>query len=158
MISINIPQERKPIVIGKDCEIKADVEHRTKTKIKIGKEIEIEGDPESEAKASELVKAIGRGFSPHVAYKLLDEEVLLDVITIKGTPNTIKRLMSRIIGTQGKAKKNIERLTDASIAVYGKTVSIIGNYKEINKARSAIEMLIAGRTHSHVWRQLERRR
>ncbi len=157
MIAISIPKERSAILIGKEGGIKALIEKRADVKISVfDGDVSISGDPEKEARVEEIVKAIGRGFPPEIALNLLSEDRVLDVITIKGTSNTIKRLAARIIGTQGKARKNIEKLTGASVAVYGKTVSIIGSYKESEKARTAIEMLIMGRRHSFVWTYLER--
>lgn len=155
MVLLNIPEERKAILIGKEGKVKEKIESLTSTKISIGEEVGIEGDAENLLKTSEMVKAIGRGFSPDIALRLADEDFRLDVMNIKGSPNTIKRLLSRVIGTKGKAKQNIENFTGASIAVYGKTVSIIGRYKEAEDARTAIEMLLAGRKHTTVWRYLE---
>lgn len=157
MLSLKIPEERVAILIGKSGATKALIEKKTKTRIHAGEEIEIDGDWETETKAGDIVKAIGRGFSPGKALRLVSPEVQLDVISLKGSPNTIKRLLARVIGTQGKSRKSIERLTGAYIAVYGKTISIIGNQKQAMNARSAVEMILSGRTHSHVWRQLESR-
>ena len=157
MLSLKIPEERVAILIGRSGATKALIEKRTETKIYAGGEIEIDGDWETEAKAGDIVKAIGRGFSPGKALRLIVPEVQLDVISLKGSPNTIKRLLARVIGTQGKSRKNIERLTGAHIAVYGKTISIIGDQNQAMNARSAVEMLLSGRTHSHVWKRLEER-
>ena len=157
MITVNIPEERKAILIGRGGETKLKLEKRTYTKINVGKEVEIYGDPESELKVSDIIKAIGRGFSPAKALTLLEGDCVFDVISLKGTPNTIKRLMSRVIGSGGKAKKKIEFLTHASIEIYGKTISIIGTHREAENARHAIEMLLSGRTHNFVWRTMERK-
>lgn len=156
MLSLKIPEERVAVLIGESGATKALIEKKTKTKIHAGEEIVIDGDWETETKAGDIVKAIGRGFSPGKALRLVSPEVQFDVISLKGSPNTIKRLLARVIGTQGKSRKNIERLTGAYIAVYGKTISIIGNQKQAMNARSAVEMLLSGRTHSHVWKQLEK--
>ncbi|HLD41840.1 MAG TPA: KH domain-containing protein [archaeon] len=156
MILVSIPQERKAVLIGKDGQAKVQIEKKTGTRIRISEEVEIKGDWETETKAAEVIKAIGRGFAPTKALRLLQGENILDVISLKGSPNTIKRLMSRVIGTGGKAKKNIEKLCQVSISIYGKTVSIIGNQKQVQLARTAIEMLISGRMHSYVWRHLEK--
>ncbi len=152
MLLVNIPEERKPILIGKDGATKASIEKKTKTKIKISVEIQIEG--ENELVAGEIVKAIGRGFSPHRALRLLGSDCLLDVIQIKGTQKKIKRLMSRVIGTHGKTRSNIEESTRASVSVYGRTISIIGNYKQVDNAKEAIEMLLQGSKHTTVYRYL----
>ncbi len=155
MVLVNIPEQRKAVLIGKEGGTKRKIESLSGTKIFVGDEIQIEGDAENLIKTSEIIKAIGRGFPPETALKLGDERFCLDVINIKGSPNTIKRLLSRVIGTDGKAKQNIQNLTGASIAVYGKTVSIIGDYKQMENARVAVEMLLAGRKHTTVWRYLE---
>ncbi len=152
---VSIPEERKAVLIGRDGEIKKRLEKLTETSIRIGNEIEIEGNPETLIKTTEIIKAIGRGFSPEIAFRLMDDDSCFDVITIKGSSNTIKRLLSRVIGTDGKAKKNIQKLTSASLVIYGKAISIIGSYTEVENARAAVEMLLAGRKHTTVWRYLE---
>ena len=155
MISVSIPNERKAILIGKIGSTKEKIEKRTGTKITVADEIEIEGDWEKEPIAGEVVKAIGRGFSPSKALILTQKDIFLDVISLKGSPNTIKRLMSRVIGTSGKAESNMERYCSVSISVYGKTVSIIGSQDKNRLARTAVEMILAGRMHNHAWRYLE---
>ena len=158
MITITIPQDRVPVLIGRSGKTKEFIEKKTGTKITVGQEIIISGDPEMELKCSDIAKAIGRGFHPNRATRLLLEGTVLDVITIKGNFNTIKRVAARIIGSQGKARKNIEKLTGAAIAVYGKTVSIIGSQKEASNAREAVELIILGRKHGSVWKHLENNR
>ncbi len=152
MFTVNIPEERKPILIGKAGATKKFIEKKTNTRIKVGAEVEIEG--ENEFLTGEIVKAIGRGFSPNRALKLLDSNYLLDVIQIKGSPDKIKRLLSRVIGTHGKTRKNIEDSTHAFISVYGRTISIIGSYKEVENAREAVEMLLEGSKHTTVYKYL----
>jgi len=153
MFNLNIPEDRRPILIGKDGETKKLIEKKTKTKISIDDEITIEGD--NQLVTGEIIKAIGRGFSPQRAMRLLDSDSIFDVIQIKGTPKKIKRLMSRVIGREGKARRNIENMTGAFISVYGKTISIIGNYKEVEYARKGVEMLLKGHKHPYVYRHLE---
>ncbi len=155
MIFVSIPNERKAILIGKDGTTKIKLEKKTGTKITVADEVAIEGDWETEVRAAEVVKAIGRGFSPSKALSLTRKDIFLDVISLKGSPNTIKRLMARVIGTSGKAKANIERFCGVSISVYGKTVSIIGTESRTRTARTAVEMILAGRMHNYVWRYLE---
>ncbi len=153
MFNLNIPEDRRPILIGKNGETKKLIEKKTKTKISIDDEITIEGD--NQLVAGEIIKAIGRGFSPQRALRLLDSDSIFDVIQIKGTPKKIKRFMSRVIGSQGRARRNIENMTGAFISVYGKTISIIGNYKEVEHARKGVEMLLKGHKHPYVYRHLE---
>lgn len=154
--TLRIPDNRKPVLIGKNGETKKHVEKKTRTEIAVGDEISISGELPDVLKSVDIVKAIGRGFSPRIALGMLSEDCTLDIISIKGTENTIKRLMARVIGKSGKARKNIENLTGAHISVYGKTISIIGKSDEVGPARRLIEMLLSGRMHSYVYRRLER--
>jgi ribosomal RNA assembly protein len=58
----------------------------------------------------------------------------------------------------GKTRGIIEELTDANVAVYGHTVSLIGTFEQIEVAREAIRMLVRGSMHSTVYRFLHRKR
>ncbi|MEM0356058.1 MAG: KH domain-containing protein [Desulfurococcaceae archaeon] len=111
-------------------------------------------------KARDIVKAIGYGFNPEIAMELIDEDKMLVVINVKDyvgdKPNHIQRLLGRVIGEGGKAKRNIEELTKTKISIYETNISIIGDYDSIELAKTAIEMLLQGRQHSTVYRYLER--
>lgn len=152
---INIPEERKPVLIGKKGKDKKRIEKATKTRIKVGEDIVVEGEPFDSLKALEIIKAIGRGFSPKSALKLIKENISLIIIKVEGTPNTRKRLLARVIGSGGKSKKNIEKLTNTEISVYGKTISIIGEYKKAEKAEKSIRILLSGKTHNYAYRYLK---
>lgn len=158
MIEItNIPEERKAVLIGKEGTVKKELEHRTHTIIKIENGVQIQGDTLDIIKAKEVIKAIGRGFSPEKAFKLLEDEYQLDVISLKGeTPKKIKRLFARVIGTKGSTKRRIEMETGVDISVYGKTVSIIGVWGQLGVARKAVEDLLVGRSHAYVYNKLSR--
>ena len=155
--TILIPRMRIPVVLGTNGATKHDIEEKTNTKIFIGEEITIEGEALDVMAAENIIKAIGRGFAPSKALKLLDEEKVLYVFQLPKTENELTRIRSRIIGTMGKARRNLERLTNTQISVYGKTVSIIGCYEDADRAKEAIEKLIFGSTHSNVYRFLELR-
>jgi len=120
-------------------------------------------DPSLVFRAKEVVTAIGRGFSPERAFRLLQsEDVMLDIIDLRETvgrsPADIQRLKGRIIGKEGKTRRIIEELTDADISVYGHTVAIIGNFDQASAAREAILMLIKGSQHGTVYKFLQRKR
>jgi len=120
-------------------------------------------DPSSLFRAKEVVIAIGRGFSPERAFRLLDdEESMLEVIDLRGaagkSQSDIKRLKGRIIGRMGRTRRLIEELTDTNISVYGHTVSIIGNIDQVGVAREAVQMLIRGSQHNTVYRFLYNKR
>ena len=67
-------------------------------------------------------------------------------------------MKGRLIGTEGKARKTIETLTDCYISVYGKTVAIIGEVRDVSLARSAVEGLLRGAPHGNIYKWLEKRK
>jgi len=153
-----IPEERKAVLIGKKGKVKEDLESETGTRIRVDDAVEIEGGPRDVYRAKEVVKAIGRGFSPEHAFLLLEEGYELCIISLHGErANIVKRLMGRVIGRKGASRRIIEQSTGAFLSVYGKTVSIIGKWEQVAKAREAVEALLAGRKHGGVYRKLEKR-
>lgn len=152
---VRIPEERKPVLIGKDGKEKALIERKAGVSLRVKEDVEIEGPAEKVFTAKEIIRAIGRGFSPKDALELLNENYQLLVISLKGEKeNTVKRLMGRVIGRRGTTRHIIERETGALIAVYGKTVSIIGSDDSSWNARQAVEDLLSGRTHGYVYKRL----
>lgn len=153
---INIPEERKAVLIGKNGETKNRIEKATKTKIFVKEDVEIDGEPLDSLKAKEIVQAIGRGFSPEISLGLLKEDTALLITKITGSEKTIKRKLARVIGSHGKARKNIEFLTNTHISVYGKTISVIGKYEDAMNAKNAIDSLLSGSMHGYIYKNLER--
>jgi len=158
---LKIPEERIGVLVGENGSEKREIERRTKTKIKIdGCEISIEGEPMDEWIAKDIVKAIGRGFSPEKALKLLDESYSLEIINLTDFANTekaIKRKRARIIGENGKTRKTIEEMTNTYVSIYGKTISIIGNYENLEIAKEAIIRLLEGASHTSVYKFLKKK-
>ncbi len=157
MIStVMIPDERKNILIGKNGYTRKRIEQKTRTKIEIGNDVKIEGESLDVMKTEQIIKAIGRGFTPRKALILLDDEYQLTVISLVGeTQNTIKRLFARVIGRDGKTRRRIEQDTRTVISVYGKTVAIIGKSNELDYARNAVEQILRGRSHGYVYKRLD---
>lgn len=156
--NIKIPEERLPVLIGKKGMTKRFIERKTKTKIAAGEEeIIIEGESIGVLDAESIIKAIGRGFSPEHAELLLDEENTLVIMDLPKSKKSQKRLKSRLIGTRGKSRRNIERLTGTYISVYGKTISLIGSYNNVNLAEQAVQKIIKGIPHRFVYEFLEAR-
>ncbi len=167
---VKIPMERVGVLIGEKGSIKKQIEEATATKLNIDSKtggVEITQDPSAPdpagiLKARDLVLAIGRGFSPQRAFRLLEEGQLLEIIDLKqyvgDSKNALIRVKGRIIGENGKARRTIEEYSGAYISVYGHTVSIIGDYDQARIAREAIEMLIRGAQHGTVYRFLEKAR
>jgi len=168
---LRIPKERVGVLIGPEGKIKKSIEEALSVELQVESESggitimmnEKAEDPSLLFKAKDVVTAIGRGFSPEHAFRLIrNEEAILDVIdlrTIFGrSESDIRRVKGRIIGMDGKTRKIIEELTDSDVAVYGHTISIIGNIEEAQVAREAVQMLIDGSMHSAVYRFLHRKR
>ena len=168
---VKIPKERIGVLIGPDGQVKQRLEKRLKVKIDINSEtgdITINLNPEAQDpsllfKAKDYVLAVGRGFSPERANKLLeDEDNMLTIIDLRAifgrSQSDIKRIKGRIIGKEGKTRRIIEELSETYISVYGHTVSIIGGVEQSEIAREAISMLIKGSQHVTVYKYLQRKR
>ncbi|MAG18146.1 MAG: RNA-processing protein [Candidatus Diapherotrites archaeon] len=161
-----VPHERIGSVIGKNGSTKREIELKTNTKLKVdSKEGEIEilqkGDSLGHFNAMRIVKAIARGFSPEKAFRLLEEGTIIEIIDLKEiigkSHGTMTAKKGRVIGSNGKAREEIETDTGANISVYGKTISIIGKEEEIEKAKKAVEMLLGGASHQAVYGSLRRK-
>jgi len=168
---IKIPKERIGVLIGPKGSVKELIERRLNVELDIDSktgdvEITLNEDAEDPSllfRAKDVVRAIGRGFSPERAFKLLEDEdkvfEMIDLRDIFGrSQSNIKRVKGRIIGKDGKTRRIIEELTGALVSVYGDTVSIIGNIEQVETAREAVKMLIKGSQHRTVYKFLQRKR
>lgn len=164
---MRIPKERVGALIGTDGETKELIERRAGVKLQIDTEGEVNieenpQDPLAALKVMDLTKAIGRGFSPQRAIRLLDDDEYLEVIElgdfIGKKSDQLARVRSRLIGTNGKTRRIIEDLTGAHMSIYGSTVSLIGNSVQLPVAKTAVEMILRGSEHATVYRYLERSR
>ncbi|HDP96855.1 MAG TPA: RNA-processing protein [Euryarchaeota archaeon] len=166
---LRIPRERVGSLIGRKGETRKLIEKETGVELRIDSaegEVEIDyrrcTDPSMALVAVDIVKAIGRGFSPKNALLLINDDYLLEVIDIRDyvgkKPNHVIRLRSRIIGSNGKTRKLIEDLTDTHISVYGNTVSIIGGSEQMTVCIRAVDLLLSGSEHSTVYHFLEKHR
>jgi ribosomal RNA assembly protein len=167
---LRIPKERVGVLIGPEGKTKKIIEEKLSVELQIDGEggvtimlAEKAEDPSLLFRAKDVVTAIGRGFSPEHALRLIrDDEAMLDVIDLRAifgrSESDIRRIKGRIIGMEGKTRRTLEELTDTSVSVYGHTIGIIGNMEQVQAAREAIQMLIDGSLHSTVYRFLHRKR
>lgn len=154
---VKIPKDRVGVVIGEGGSTLEEIEDRTETSLDVvDNSVEIEGESLKVIKAKDIVKAIARGFSPRKALKLLNDNYYLDIVDISSFGNNLERIRGRVIGTSGKTRNKIESSTNTLVSIYGKTVSIIGTYEDVDKARKAVDMLLEGRHHATVYKYLER--
>lgn len=140
------------------------VEERCKVKIEKGDDevvIEAQGGGE-EWIAEQVLKAICFGFESKIAFKLLDDSYFLDVVDLQqafhGSQKKMERYKARIIGERGTAKKKLQELSGAFLAVADEQIAIIGEYEEIRAAKEAILRLLEGKEHNGVYAYLEKQR
>jgi len=168
---LKIPKDRVGALVGPEGHVKKGIEKAFSIELQVDSNTgdvtmtltRDATDPSMLFRAKDVINAIGRGFSPEHAFRLLrNEDALLDIIDLRTafgrSESDIKRVKGRIIGMNGKTRQIIEELTDTNVAVYGHTVSIIGEVEQAQVAREAIQMLVRGSMHSTVYRFLHRKR
>jgi ribosomal RNA assembly protein len=168
---VRIPKERVGVLIGPEGQVKRDIETRLQVKLEIESEgggVEINmsenaTDPSMLLRAKDVVTAIGRGFAPDQAFRLIrSEETAFDFIDLRTifdrSDSDIRRVKSRIIGMNGKTRRTIEELTEADMVVYGHTVGFIGTFEQVDVARNAVQMIIQGCEHHTVYNFLQKKR
>ena len=168
---VKIPGDRIGALVGPNGTIKSIIERKLSVLLEIDSDdgsVQITlpsnaEDPTVLFRAKEVITAIGRGFAPEHAFRLLDdEEIVFEVIDLRETvgrsPSDLKRLKGRVIGKEGKTRRIVEELSEANISVYGHTISIIGYPDQVAIAREAISMLIRGSLHGTVYRFLHKKR
>ena len=156
-MQINIPENRVSILIGEKGKTKRLIEKLTKSKLTISNKGNITILSEN-LKTRDIVEAIGRGFNPKIALKLISEDIIFDLIEINDfSKNKLRQssLRSRVIGRNGSAKKMIETRTNTDITVFGKTVAFIGKVEDVYLARRTIELILQGSQHGSVYRWLK---
>lgn len=161
---VKVPADRIGVVIGKGGSTVREIEERTGVELDVDSEngvVEIDrsdADPVLGWIVKDVIKALGRGFSPEKALGVLEDDRALEVIEITAYEDSSKgmrRLRGRVIGSDGKTRNLIEELTETHLAIKGKTVSIIGGPRGVEAASEAVRSLLEGAPHGAVYRQLE---
>lgn len=165
---VRIPVERVGAVIGKEGATKRFLEEEMGVKLSIdSKEGVVTVKADSALKtdpfsATRVIEAIGRGFSPQRARRLLDEGMALEVIDLRDyagrSVNALARIRGRVIGLKGKSRRVIEELTGCHLSVYGRTVAVIGEAAEVQLASHAVRTLATGSQHKTVYNALQKAR
>jgi ribosomal RNA assembly protein len=109
---------------------------------------------------SEVLEAIASGFDFDVATLLKDENYVLKKVKLKNyaSGSRLEVVKGRIIGTQGKSKRVIEKLTECDLCLCDNFISLIGGAEHVEVASKAIESLIRGAKHANVFKFLEKSR
>ncbi len=169
-VSAMIPRDRIGVLVGPKGAVKSTIENKLAVDLKIDSDtgtVDIgvrpdSPDPSAALRAKDMVLAIGRGFSPPRAFSLFNEDYTFDIVDLHdyfGKNETeIRRVDGRIIGSEGKTRRNLEELTGTLISVSGHTVSIIGPFDSVSIAKDALEKLIEGRQHGTVYKFLRKKR
>jgi ribosomal RNA assembly protein len=163
---LKIPMDRVGVLIGHKGQTKKDLEDKCGIKLNIDSkqgevviEEEEESDPLALIKVENIIKAIGRGFSPENAYMLFNDEsdfFSFDLHDYVGKKDShVRRLKSRVIGKEGKTRKVLEELTNSKISIYGHTVSVISDMVKMNILKKAIDMILTGSKQATVYRFVE---
>ncbi|GAB3420424.1 KH domain-containing protein [Haloparvum alkalitolerans] len=166
MNHVTVPQDRIGVLIGAGGETMREVEKRAEVRLDVDSEsgsvaIESVGDPVAGLVAPDIVRAIGRGFTPEAALSLLDDDLrtfeLIDLSEHTRNDNDLQRKKGRVIGENGRTRELLEELTGADVVVYGSTVGAIGDPEEVEVVRRAVGMLVDGAPHGAVYSFLERK-
>jgi len=165
---VRIPIERVGAVIGKEGATKKFLEGELGVRLTVNSkeglvtlkaESALNADPFT---ATRVIEAIGRGFSPQRARRLMDEGTALEVIDLRDyagrSVNSLERIRGRVIGLKGKSRRVIEELTGCHLSVYGRTVTIIGEAREVQLASDAVRSLANGSQHKTVYNTLQKAR
>ncbi len=166
---IHMPKDRIGVLVGREGNIKTELEKLCSVKVYVNSEtgavnIKVNEDiSKSEPfKAVNIVTAISRGFSPKKAFKLLDDNVILEVIDLRDyagkSKSALTRIRGRIIGLNGNSRRLIEELSKGRLSVYGHTATLIGTVEEVKLAGDAVRMLASGSSHRTVYNKLQKAR
>ena len=167
MQHVKVPDDRIGVLIGAGGETMREIEERAEVRLDIDSEsgnvrVEKVGDPITGLKGPDIVKAIGRGFAPKDALRLLEDDmVMFDIVDIDAASrnkNDLKRNKGRLIGEDGRTRELMQELTGASVTIYGTTLGIIGGPQQVEAVREAAEMILDGAPHGSVYSFLERKR
>lgn len=170
MIYIKVPRDRVAVLIGQNGEVRKKLEERSGLTIDIDSDhnevvLHDEGDdvdPLMVLKMQDMIKAIARGFSPQRAARLWSDDAYFELVDMHDyvgkNKGHVRRVASRIIGSEGKTRRIIEEQTGCELAVYGHTVGIIADMETLGDAKQAVDMILRGAEHASVYRFLEKKR
>lgn len=135
------------------------IENKVKVKIGFAKYgVNVRGNELNEFLVEKIIRAVDFGFDIDDALLLVDERFGLEFIDVKDHTRrkNLRDVRSRIIGTEGRAKRTIEKLTGAAIVIQENTLGVIVDADHLSATVQGIEGLISGSKHGNVFSYLER--
>jgi ribosomal RNA assembly protein len=166
--TIKVSKDRIGAIVGKKGSVKKEIEKKCNVELNIDGEtgdisIKLKGNESlinsGVFKASEIVMAISKGFSPERSYRLLSDECILQLLDLREysgkSLNSLDRIKSRLIGQSGKFRRNVEDFSGAEISIYGHFAGFIGTFDETSLAMNAVQMICKGFPHKSVYSMLE---
>lgn len=166
MKHVTVPKDRIGVLIGEGGATMREIEDRAEVRLDIDSEtgsvrVETVGDPIVALNGPDIVKAIGRGFAPEDAFRLLEDDMqlfdLVDVEAATRNKKDLRRKKGRLIGENGRTRELMAELSGADVVIYGTTLGIIGSPEQVDAVRSAAEMILDGAPHGAVYSYLERK-
>ncbi len=166
-----VPEKRVPEFKKKNEALLREIEARCGVKLSFDEGIEGSlqinaADEENEASggsewvAEQVCRAITLGFDARRAFKLLGDDFFLEEIdlaqAVHGSPKALHRYKARIIGENGKIKRNIEEFSGAFLAIGDERAAFLGAFEEIKLAKEAVFKILEGKEISTVYAFLEK--
>ena len=135
------------------------IEERVKIKITFKKSsIGIRGAELQEFLVEKIITAVDFGFDVEDALLLTSEDFVLKFMDIKEHTRrkNMMDIRGRLIGTDGKARKTIEKLTGAVIVIKNNDIGVIVDSDHVDAVLQGLESLIHGAKHGNVFSYLEK--
>jgi len=146
----------KPVKIKKAIGF---VESKLKIRISLkGLNVSVKGKEFEEFLAEKIIKAVDFGFEREDAILLKNQDYVIEYLDIKDHTRrkNLEEVRGRIIGTEGRAKKTIENLTNSIIVINQNQIAIIVNALHLDVAIQAIISILQGAKHANVFTYLEK--
>ncbi|MBI2445591.1 hypothetical protein HYV43_04345 [Candidatus Micrarchaeota archaeon] len=158
---ITLPQKTITALSRNENKLLKEVEQRGQVKLSIAeRDVSIEGEGGQEWVVEQVLKALGCGFLAKQAYKLFSDQYFMDVIDLqaafRGNHKKMIRYKARVIGAQGTAKKKLQELSGAFLAVTADSIAILGEFDDLKSAKEAVLRLLEGAEHNGVYTYLEK--
>ncbi|MCU0799652.1 MAG: KH domain-containing protein [Candidatus Thermoplasmatota archaeon] len=166
--TLKVPLDRVGVIIGTKGGTLRLLKERSGAQIEVDSEtgeviLHEEGakDPYLAYRMRDVLRALGRGFSPEHSLLLLKDDMYYEEFDIKDFSGKSRKrgeqVRSRLIGSDGRTRKLVEELTECLVSIKGNTVGIIGDLEGVKVASKAIELLLSGSEHSTVYSFMERK-